>query len=161
MKNNTDIYINRELSWIEFNKRVLLTGMEKEYKILDKVKFCSIFSNNLDEFLMVRVASLKAQVEAGVAKKSVDGLTPKEQLTRINKEVKKLNVDKQGSILSNLQGLQSLGGVLGIAMAGKVYDSFGPKSPFIAGSVILLFMIYLIAEGKNNNSSKMQTPKLI
>ena len=51
-------YINRELSWIEFNKRVLLTGMEKEYKILDKVKFCSIFSNNLDEFFMVRVASV-------------------------------------------------------------------------------------------------------
>jgi len=65
---------------------------------------------------------------------------------------KKLDVDKQGSILSNLQGLQSLGGVLGIAMAGRVYDSFGPQSPFIAGSIILIFMIYLIAEGKNNNT---------
>ena len=64
--------------------------MEKEYKILDKVKFCSIFSNNLDEFFMVRIASLKAQVEAGITKKSIDGLTPKEQLTKINKEVKKL-----------------------------------------------------------------------
>ena len=90
MKSQTDVFINRELSWIEFNKRVLLTGMEKEYKILDKVKFCSIFSNNLDEFFMVRVASLKAQVEAGITKKSIDGLTPKEQLTKINKEVKKL-----------------------------------------------------------------------
>ena len=58
MKSQADVFINRELSWIEFNKRVLLTGMEKEYKILDKVKFCSIFSNNLDEFFMVRVASL-------------------------------------------------------------------------------------------------------
>ena len=48
MKSQTDVFINRELSWIEFNKRVLLTGMEKDYKILDKVKFCSIFSNNLD-----------------------------------------------------------------------------------------------------------------
>ena len=90
MKSQADVFINRELSWIEFNKRVLLTGMEKEYKILDKVKFCSIFSNNLDEFFMVRVASLKAQVEAGITKKSIDGLTPKEQLTEINKEVKKL-----------------------------------------------------------------------
>jgi len=90
MKNQADIFINRELSWIEFNKRVLLTGMEKGYKILDKVKFCSIFSNNLDEFFMVRVASLKAQVEAGITKKSVDGLTPQEQLTKINKEVKNL-----------------------------------------------------------------------
>ena len=90
MKSQADVFINRELSWIEFNKRVLLTGMEKEYKILDKVKFCSIFSNNLDEFFMVRVASLKAQVEAKITKKSIDGLTPKEQLTKINKEVKNL-----------------------------------------------------------------------
>ena len=150
MKSQADVFINRELSWIEFNKRVLLTGMEKEYKILDKVKFCSIFSNNLDEFFMVRVASLKAQLEAGITKKSIDGLTPKEQLTRINKEVKNL---------TNLQGLQSLGGVLGIAMAGRVYDSFGPKSPFIAGSIILLFMIYLIAEGKSNNSFNNQKSK--
>ena len=90
MKSQVDVFINRELSWIEFNKRVLLTGMEKEYKILDQVKFCSIFSNNLDEFFMVRVASLKAQVEAGITKKSIDGLTPKEQLTKINKEVKNL-----------------------------------------------------------------------
>jgi len=90
MVRQADLFINRELSWIEFNKRVLLTGMEKDYKILDKVKFCSIFSNNLDEFFMVRVASLKAQVEAGISKKSIDGLTPKEQLKKINKEVKKL-----------------------------------------------------------------------
>ena len=90
MKSQTNVFINRELSWIEFNKRVLLTGMEKEYKVLDKVKFCSIFSNNLDEFFMVRVASLKAQVEANITKKSIDGLTPKEQLTKINKEVKSL-----------------------------------------------------------------------
>ena len=90
MKSQSDVFINRELSWIEFNKRVLLTGMEKEYKILDKVKFCSIFSNNLDEFFMVRVASLKAQVEAGITKKSIDGLTPKEQLKKINNEVQNL-----------------------------------------------------------------------
>ncbi len=73
---------------------------------------------------------------------------------------KKLDVNNQGSILSNLQGLQSLGGVLGIAMAGRVYDSFGPKSPFIAGSIILIFMIYLIAESKNNNSIYGQKPKV-
>ena len=63
---------------------------------------------------------------------------------------KKLDKRNQGSILSNLQGLQSLGGVLGIGMAGRVYDDFGPKAPFIAGSMILILMIYLISEGKNN-----------
>lgn len=90
MKYEANNFINRELSWIDFNKRVLLTGMEKDYKVLDKIKFFSIFSNNLDEFFMVRVASLKAQVEAGVRKKSIDGHTPKEQLKKINKEVQKL-----------------------------------------------------------------------
>ncbi len=90
MKYEANNYINRELSWIDFNKRVLLTGMERDYKILDKIKFFSIFSNNLDEFFMVRVASLKAQVEAGIRKKSIDGLTPQEQLKKINKQVKDL-----------------------------------------------------------------------
>ena len=79
MKYEPNNYINRELSWIEFNKRVLQTGMSKNYKVLDKLKFFSIFSNNLDEFFMVRVASLKAQVDAGIRKKSIDGMTPKEQ----------------------------------------------------------------------------------
>ena len=102
MKSQADVFINRELSWIEFNKRVLLTGMEKEYKILDKVKFCSIFSNNLDEFFMVRVASLKAQVEAGITKKSIDGLTPKEQLTKINKEVKNLTTSPPNLLFCKL-----------------------------------------------------------
>ena len=76
-------YLNRELSWIKFNQRVLFTGMEKGYGVLDKIKFCSIFSNNLDEFFMVRVASLKAQVDADIQKKSIDGLTPQEQLNKI------------------------------------------------------------------------------
>ena len=102
MTKQADIFINRELSWIEFNKRVLLTGMEKEYKILDKVKFFSIFSNNLDEFFMVRVASLKAQVEAGVIKKSIDGLTPKEQLEKINKEVKNLTTLQENFVNNEL-----------------------------------------------------------
>ena len=103
MKSQTDIFINRELSWIEFNKRVLLTGMEKEYKILDKVKFCSIFSNNLDEFFMVRVASLKAQVEAEITKKSIDGLTPKEQLKKINNEIKKLTILQENYVNNELK----------------------------------------------------------
>ena len=100
MKYDANNFINRELSWIDFNKRVLLTGMEKDYKVLDKIKFCSIFSNNLDEFFMVRVASLKAQVEAGIRKKSIDGLTPKEQLKKINKEVKSLT-NLQESYVNN------------------------------------------------------------
>ena len=119
---NNNKFINRELSWIQFNKRVLLTGMEKDYKILDKIKFCSIFSNNLDEFFMVRVASLKTQVEAGIHKKSIDGLTPIEQLKIINKKVKslikiqenyvnnelKIELKESGIVIKKYQDLNSL-----------------------------------------------------
>ena len=102
MKYEANNYINRELSWIEFNKRVLLTGMEKDYKVLDKIKFFSIFSNNLDEFFMVRVASLKAQVEAGIRKRSIDGLMPKDQLKKINKEVKNLTTLQENYLNNEL-----------------------------------------------------------
>ena len=112
MKSQADVFINRELSWIEFNKRVLLTGMEKEYKSLDKVKFCSIFSNNLDEFFMVRVASLKAQVEAGITKKSIDGLTPQEQLTKINTKVKDLTTLQENYINSKLNNELKENGII-------------------------------------------------
>ena len=96
-------YINRELSWIQFNQRVLLTGMEKDYKVLDKIKFCSIFSNNLDEFFMVRVASLKAQADAEIQKKSLDGLTPQEQLNIINEKVKNLTSIQENFVNNNLR----------------------------------------------------------
>ncbi len=105
-------FLNRELSWIKFNKRVLLTGMEKEYKILDKIKFCSIFSNNLDEFFMVRVASLKAQVEAGIHKKSIDGLTPIEQLNIINKQVKTLTNIQENYVNHEIRNELSASGIL-------------------------------------------------
>ena len=101
MKNNQ--YINRELSWINFNQRVLLTGMEKDYKVLDKIKFCSIFSNNLDEFFMVRVASLKAQVDADINKKSLDGLTPQSQLHKINEKVKSLTLIQENFVNKELK----------------------------------------------------------
>ena len=96
-------FINRELSWIKFNERVLLTGMEKDYKVLDKIKFCSIFSNNLDEFFMVRVASLKAQVDADIQKKSIDGLTPQEQLNQINHNVKNLTLIQENFVNKELK----------------------------------------------------------
>ena len=71
-----DRYINRELSWIDFNKRVLAQALDQRTPLLDQAKFSAIFSNNLDEFFMVRVASLKSQVEAGISTPSEDGKTP-------------------------------------------------------------------------------------
>ncbi|MBR5578913.1 MAG: RNA degradosome polyphosphate kinase [Lachnospiraceae bacterium] len=88
MKNkylDPNYYYNRELSWISFNKRVLLEARDKQNLLFERLKFLSITSSNLDEFFMVRVASLKDMVNADYTKKDIAGLTPKQQLEEINK----------------------------------------------------------------------------
>lgn len=76
-------YFNRELSWLEFNRRVLHEAMDSRTPLLERLKFMAIFGSNLDEFFMVRVAGLKQQVEAGVRKLTPDGRSPQEQLDDI------------------------------------------------------------------------------
>jgi polyphosphate kinase len=76
-------YFNRELSWVEFNSRVLHEAIDERTPLLERLKFMAIFSSNLDEFFMVRVAGLKQQVEAGVSKLTPDGRTPAQQLADI------------------------------------------------------------------------------
>jgi polyphosphate kinase len=85
-----DLYINRELSWIDFNYRVLAQALNEHTPLLEQAKFSAIFSNNLDEFFMVRVASLKSQQEAGVATLSDDGRTAQEQLEAIQAKLRPL-----------------------------------------------------------------------
>ena len=81
---NPEYYNNRELSWLAFNERVLEEAMDTYNPLLESLKFLAIFSSNLDEFFMVRVAGLKDQVKAGFNKpENKAGLTPKKQLSKI------------------------------------------------------------------------------
>ena len=78
-------YLNRELSWLEFNARVLALAEDPATPLLERLKFLAIFSQNLDEFFQVRVAGLKDRVAAGVTRRSPDGMSASEQLEAINR----------------------------------------------------------------------------
>ena len=87
---NPEYYENRELSWLKFDGRVLNEARDKSIPLLERLKFVSITSSNLDEFFMVRVASLKDMVHANYKKKDIAGMTASEQLAAINEKTREL-----------------------------------------------------------------------
>jgi len=86
--NDPKNFINRDLSWIEFNRRVLEEALNPELPLLDKIKFISIFFSNLDEFYMIRVSGLMEQVAANIIEPTIDGLTPAEELAKLDKTIR-------------------------------------------------------------------------
>ncbi|WP_193043485.1 RNA degradosome polyphosphate kinase [Mycolicibacterium baixiangningiae] len=85
-----DRYLNRELSWLDFNARVLALAADTSLPLLERAKFLAIFASNLDEFYMVRVAGLKRRDETGLSVRSADGLSPREQLRRISERTQQI-----------------------------------------------------------------------
>ncbi len=87
-------YFNRELSWLEFNRRVLHEALDIRTPLLERLKFAAIFSSNLDEFFMVRVAIIKEQVAAQLSQKTPDGLTPQQQLEAIYQQLRPMVIEQ-------------------------------------------------------------------
>jgi polyphosphate kinase len=96
-----DYYFNRELSWLEFNARVLDEALDKSNPLLERVKFLAIVSSNFDEFFMVRVASLKAQVRSSDTTPDASGMSPQEQLAAISRRAREI-IGKQYECLSEI-----------------------------------------------------------
>ena len=105
----SSLYLNRELSWLAFNGRVLHEALDPRVPLLERVKFLAIFSGNLDEFYMVRVAGIRRQVAAGVVQTPPDGLTPQEQLDAIHNEVARLSRLQRGCLAGLLEELTAHG----------------------------------------------------
>src|SRR5215210_4744837 len=82
-----ELYENRELSWLDFNDRVLQLAEDERRPLLERVKFCAIYSRNLDEFFMVRVAGLHDQVDARIDSRGPDGLSPNDTIEHIAERV--------------------------------------------------------------------------
>src|SRR5262249_20230306 len=97
------LYLNRELSWLEFNRRVLDEARDPQVPLLERLKFLAIFGSNLDEFFMVRVGGLQQKVQAGIAVGSgADRMPPREQLERISQLAHQLTFEQYAILLTEI-----------------------------------------------------------
>ncbi len=109
--NNPEYYYNRELSWLKFNERVLYEARDKENPLLERLKFLSITASNLDEFFMIRVASLKDMVNAGYTKCDIAGMSPLKQISEINNATHHLVAQQYTTLTRSLMPLMEQEGI--------------------------------------------------
>src|SRR5579872_7340898 len=166
--NARELYLNRELSLLAFQRRVLEEAEDETNPLLDRVKFLAILGSNIDEFFMVRVSGLLEQVEAGIVEVGADGMGPPAQLVTIRREVKKLLADAykclSGSLLPALEssGIRVLEypalseaqlALINTYFAESIFPvltplAFDPGRPFPFISNLSLNLAVLIRDGK-------------
>lgn len=132
--NQNALFINRELSWLAFNARVLHEALDERTPLLERIKFLAIFSTNLDEFYMVRVAGLRRQVAAGVAQTSADGMTAQEQLEAIDAIVRE-QLERQRKCLLELLGRLREFGIRLVEMPELTPGEWGAMDEFFESQV--------------------------
>ncbi|MFB3893096.1 MAG: polyphosphate kinase 1 [Phycisphaerae bacterium] len=122
---SSELYINRELSWLEFNDRVMREGLNEDVPLLERLKFLAIVSSNLDEFFMIRVAGLRQQRAAGITHKDASGLTPAGQLAAIGERVARMVREQSHGVRQVLTELSAQGiSVLSVAEAADEQRQF-------------------------------------
>lgn len=129
------LFFNRELSWLDFNARVLREAADPRNALLERLKFAGIFSSNLDEFYMVRVAGLRRQVAAGVTMTPPDGLTPQEQLDAIDRRVHELLAQQRKLIADDLLPSLAEKGVRLLSMSELTASEWGTMDAFFESQV--------------------------
>ncbi len=176
------LYLNRELSWLEFNRRVLHEAEDPRTPLLERVQFLGIFGNNLDEFFQVRVAGLRQQVAAGVSERTADGMTPEDQLRAISWVVRDLQGRQDACLAALLPALAEHGLTLvtdpaGLDEADRAHVSayfeanvfpvltplaVDPAHPFpYISNLSLSIAVALRGEEGNERFARVKVPKIL
>ncbi len=129
------LYINRELSWLEFNQRVLDEAKDTRHPLLERVKFLAITSSNLDEFFMIRVAAIKEQILAEVIEYSPDGKVPTQQLKEIHKRVSLMQKEKSDLFWNDLHPKLAAANIQLLRMSDTSPDEYKKLADFFAKEI--------------------------
>lgn len=128
-------YVNRELSWLDFNARVLALAADKSMPLLERAKFLAIFASNLDEFYMVRVAGLKRRDEMGLSVRSADGLSPREQLRLIGERTRQISLRHAQVFLESVRPALAQEGIHIVTWADLTEDERAELSTYFTDQV--------------------------